>query len=178
MGRSSLSSIALVFTAGLVLLGSACRKDEADVAQQRRASDRATEAAEKEAQSQETSLTSATVEAKKAQAADDALHEGGEVLAAFQLEQSDYRGRLQQALDALDAAIHHTANETISRGAGEGRSRDLRARRDLLKADLDAVNRSTEPDWATLRTKVERDLELGRPGSQLLPRTERSSGEP
>ena len=32
------------------------------------------------------------------------------------------------------------------------------SRRDFLKADLDAVNRSTEPDWATLRTKADRDL--------------------
>jgi hypothetical protein len=163
MYRSSLP-VALAFAAGLGVVGAGCHKDS-DV--KRRASDEAT--AEAEQKAQEASLTSATVEAADAaqQADEEALRARGEMIAAFRLEQSDYRGRLQHALDQLDKAL---VRSRASRG--DVRVTELRARRDLLKADLDAVARATEPDWATLRTKVERDLESARPGTQLSPRTE------
>jgi uncharacterized protein HemX len=166
MYRSSLP-VALAFAAGLGVVGAGCHKDS-DV--KRRASDEATAEAEQKAQeASEASLTSATVEAADAaqQADEEALRARGEMIAAFRLEQSDYRGRLQHALDQLDKAL---VRSRASRG--DVRVTELRARRDLLKADLDAVARATEPDWATLRTKVERDLESARPGTQLSPRTE------
>lgn len=143
---------------------------------ERRASEQATAAAEDIAQ--QASLTSASLETEERQEArvqaNEAARGNEETVAAFQLEQADYRTRLQRSLDLLDKDIAHPRATSVRRDA---RMRDLRARRDLLKADLDAVNRSTEQDWATLRTKVERDLTKGRPGVQLLPRTDRTSGE-
>jgi hypothetical protein len=168
--RSTPFLLALVVAAGLGPFGAGCHNESAAA---RRASDRAT--AEAEERAQEASLTSATFEphADAEEASDEALRAKGETIAAFRLEQSDYRGRLQRSLDQLDGEVLH------ARGARfrEARIRDLRARRDLLKADLQAVDRSTAQDWATLRTKVERDLERGRPGAQLAPRTDRTPGE-
>lgn len=141
---------------------------------ERRQSEQAT--AEAEQKAQQASLTGAILDAKEAkeakeakdeerEAGDEALRAQGEMIAAFRMEQSDYRARLQHALDLLDGAVVRV------RRAGEpgGRLHDLRERRALLKADLVAVDRSTEQDWATLRTKVERDLEAGKPGAQLPP---------
>jgi hypothetical protein len=167
---SAPSLVALVAAAALGLLAATgCQKESAAA---RRASDRATAQAEEKAQ--EASLTSATLEADAQASTDEALRARDELIAAFLLEQSDYRSRLQRALDQLDAEIRHARPAR----RGEGRVRDLRARRNLLKADLQAVDRSTEQDWATLRTKVERDLERGRPGAQLAPRIDRTPGEP
>ncbi|MDB4934128.1 MAG: hypothetical protein JWP87_1100 [Labilithrix sp.] len=164
--------LGIVLAAGLGAAVMGCR-DDAEA--KRRASERATAEAEQMAQAQETSLTSASIETKAdAQtSADDAMRARGEMIAAFRLEQSDYRARLQRALDQLDQAL--VRSRKASRG--DARVTELRARRDLLKSDLDAVGRATEPDWATLRTKVERDLESGRPGAQILPRTDRTPGE-
>jgi hypothetical protein len=107
--------------------------------------------------------------------ADQASRANGETIAAFRLEQSDYRGRLRRALDRLDDALGQLP---ASASPSDARTGDLRARRDLLKADLDAVDRSTEPDWATLRTKEERDLDTGRRGAQAQPGSAASSGGP
>lgn len=128
------SHLALI---GVVLLGAlGCQGRSAAV---RREADRAT--AEAESRAQEATITSAAI-VPAPEEGDDAT------TAAFRLEQYDYRGRLSVALDQLDKAVLHSRA-----------SRDLRARRALLKADLEAVERSTETDWATLRTKLERDLE-------------------
>jgi uncharacterized protein involved in exopolysaccharide biosynthesis len=170
--RSTRLLLALFVAAGFGPLGTACHDDESPAA--RRASAQATAQAEERAQ--EATLTSATLEPRDdaEQVSDEALRAKSEMLTAFRLEQADYRGRLQRSLDQLDGEVLH------ARGArrSDGRIHDLRARRDLLKADLQAVDRSTEPDWATLRTKVERDLDRGRPGAQLAPRTDRTPGEP
>ncbi len=153
--RSSIV-VAVVVTA-LGALGSAagvgCRSpSRADAA--RRQSDEAT--AEAEEKAQEATLTSATIEVKDEarQSADDALRAKGELIAAFRLEQSDYRGRIQRALDGLDKEISGVRLASARRGG----LRDLQARRDLLKSDLDLVERNTEPDWATTRIKLDRDL--------------------
>jgi hypothetical protein len=171
MPRSSLVAAFALAAMGAVTTG--CHRSPSDAA--RRESEQAT--AEVEAKAHEASLTSATLEPQidgARAAGDEATRARGEVIAAFRLEQSDYRGRLQSALDLLDGEV------TRARRAGEQRSvraGDLRARRALLKADLVSVDRSTEQDWATLRTKVERDLEAGKPGAQLPPRTDRVPGE-
>ncbi len=132
--------------------------------------------ADAEEKAQEASLTSATLETKddSREARDEAQRARGEMVAAFHLEQVDYRARLQHTLDILDHEVAHPRRGGAQR---ESRVADLRARRDLLKGDLVAVDRSTEQDWATLRTKVERDLEAGRPGAQLAPRSDHVSGE-
>lgn len=156
MQHPSRSSIALALAiTALGALGSVgCRNpSRADAA--RRLSDEAT--AEAEEKAQEATLTSATMEVKDEarQSADDALRAKGELIAAFRLEQSDYRGRIQRALDGLDKEIARIRLASARRGAA---LRDLQARRDLLKSDLDLVERSTEPDWATTRIKLDRDL--------------------
>jgi hypothetical protein len=152
--------------------GAGCHRTPSDAA--RRQSEQAT--AEAEEKAQEASLTSATLEAKDEarEAGDEAQRARGEMIAAFQLEQSDYRSRLQQALDLLDGEMARTHRNGDGRS---GRASDLRARRALLKADLVSVDRSTEQDWATLRTKVERDLASGKPGAQLPPRVDHVAGE-
>ena len=159
MRRPSRPSIVVALAvSALGALGSAagmgCRSpSRADAA--RRQSDEAT--AEAEEKAQEATLTSATMEVKDEarQSADDALRAKGEMIAAFRLEQSDYRGRIQRALDGLDKEIGRVRLASARRG---GALRDLQARRDLLKSDLDLVERSTEPDWATARIKLDRDL--------------------
>ena len=86
------------------------------------------------------------------------------------------RHRCLSCLDLLDQEVARP--HRVAGGAQrESRTAALRARRDLLKGDLVAVDRSTEQDWATLRTKVERDLEAGEPGAQLAPRSDSVSGE-
>ena len=161
MRRLSIVAAALLATATLVF---GCRNArEAE----RREADKATASAEENAR--ESTLTCATLEpsAPDARANDEAaLRARNEVIAAFRLEQADFRNRLQHALEALDTEILRARRASRR---NEARLADLRARRDLLKSDLEAVNRSIEPDWATLRTKVDRDLETGRPGAQLPP---------
>jgi hypothetical protein len=113
----------------------------------RRESAKATATAEQIASGE--TLTSATVERWQGDA------DGGRdpLSAAFRLEQADYRLRLQRALDRLDAELAHGKEPR-----DEVWLEELRERRSLLKADLEAVDRSTHQDWATLRTKVDQDL--------------------
>lgn len=124
-------------------LASGCRENrEAE----RRESARANATAEAIAQKTSvTSISSATV---------DEVDEG-KIVAAFQLDQDGYRARLQTALDALDKEVSARARQP---GRHDDAVKALRDHRLLLKVDLDAVDRSTELDWATLRTKVDRDL--------------------
>jgi hypothetical protein len=168
--------ISLLAVFALAALGAAttgCHRSTSDTERQKAV--QAT--AEAEEKAQEGSLTSAAIEPpadEAREAGDEATRARGEVIAAFHLEQADYRGRLQRALDRLDGEV------TRARRAGDqrsARSGDLGARRALLKTDLVSVDRSTEQDWATLRTRVERDLETGNPGAQFPPRTDRVPGE-
>lgn len=169
MARSPLMLATVVVALGLA---TGCRGSDAA----RRQAAQAT--AEAEEKAQEASLTSASFETKDdvREAGEEAQRARGEMVAAFLLEQADYRARLQHTLDLLD---HDVARPHRVAGGAQRESRigALRARRDLLKGDLVAVDRSTEQDWATLRTKVERDLEAGEPGAQLAPRSDSVSGE-
>ena len=163
----------LLLALTLAALGLATGCHERSDAARRQAAQATAEAEEK---AQEASLTSAMVETKDEarEAGDDAQRARGEMVAAFHLEQADYRARLQHTLDLLDHAV---ARPRRGGAQPESRAAELRSRRDLLKADLVAVDRSTEQDWATLRTRVERDLQEGRPGAQLAPRSDHVSGE-
>jgi hypothetical protein len=131
----------------------ACR-DHREMA--RREAAEATAAAEQIAS--EGTLTSATVEAPASRADADVERARGEIIAAFRLEEADYRTRLQRALDALDEDVKDIARAHQGGEYRDGRLAELRVRRALLKEDLEAVDRATEQDWATLRTKVDRDL--------------------
>ena len=160
-----------VALSALVAAVPACRRE---TERDRRAAAEATAAAEQRAQ--EATLTGAAVElAREGRDADQAGHAGAgaeaevakaESATAFQLEQSDFRERLRGALDGLDAA----ADKVRASGArrADGRLGDLRTRRSLLKGDLELLERSTEQDWATTRTKLARDLDTPT-GAQLAP---------
>lgn len=168
----SRSPLVLAMTLSALVLATGCHASSDDAA--RRQAARATAQAEEKAQ--EASLTSATLVTKgeAREAGEEAQRARGEMVAAFHLEQADYRARLQHTLDLLD---HEVSRPHRGGAQRESRSADLRARRDLLKGDLVVLDRSTEQDWATLRTRVERDLEAGRPGTQLAPRSDHVSGE-
>lgn len=159
--RKHVSNVGAVVIVAVIAAASAaagCTKG-ADAA--RRQSDEAT--AEAEERAQEATLTGATIEVKDEakQSNDDALRAKGEMIAAFRLEQADYRGRIARALDALDkdlATAPRQAAHPTRAGAKRGSAEALRTRRDLLKTDLELLERSTEPDWATTRSKLDRDL--------------------
>jgi hypothetical protein len=142
--------------ASAALFAMGCGRSDAERQQQVQAT------AAAEATAGQASLTSATLAAPTD---DDAVDASSEMIATFRLEQADYRGRLQHGIDGVEqasASTHHV-------GAGDSaRLRDLQARRDLLKADLDALERSTESDWAPTRAKIERDLDHAN-GAQLMP---------
>jgi hypothetical protein len=142
---TALATFAVLLCAlGVVAAQLDCRGRAAEA---RREADRATVEAEERAQ--QTTITSAVTERSGPEGA-RRNEARAELNAAFDLERSDYRGRLEVALDQLDRAVQ------ASRVAR--RSSELRARRRLLKSDLEAVDRSTEQDWAPLRTRLERDL--------------------
>lgn len=71
-------------------------------------------------------------------------------------ERADYRARLEAALDALDAR----RPDAVRRGAAYVAA--LEGRRDVLKSDLEALDRATDLDWAALRARVDRDLRADR----------------
>lgn len=124
----------------LVLAAVGCRQ----TAEERARDDRATAAAEERAREVgTTTITSGEMETSTG-AADSGAN-------AFLAEQDDYRVRLRDALDS---------NEQRSRAAHEPADRVRRRaqRRDMLKRDLELLERSTEATWATARAKIERDL--------------------
>lgn len=108
-----------------------------------RVQDRATAEAEAQARAVgTTTITSAEMESAPA-----GVDSGAR---AFLAEQDDYRVRLRDALDVLDQSAR------ADRRPDHVRQRARR--RDLLKHDLELLERSTEATWATARAKIERDL--------------------
>lgn len=165
MVRTQYSFVAvLAVVSGLTSLafGSGCGKS-ADMKRREAAlSAQATAAAEEIAsEATLTSASSAVVDSspRATEGGEAEVRAKGETVAAFRLEQSDFRVRLRDALDSLDRDLAHARRTTPpATRQNDTNLRDLRAKRALLKTDLDAVERTTEPDWATLRTKLERDL--------------------
>jgi len=125
------------------LVSGACRKSAAE---ERREADQATMEAEQKAS--ETSLTSAEV----GEAQDRALREQAEAITTARNEQLEYRGKLQAALDELDVK----RREAKKRGPSYVKGVD--ARREVLKHHLDALDRTTDTEWAALKAKIDRDL--------------------
>ena len=83
-----------------------------------------------------------------------ALRERAEAITTARNEQLAYRGKLQAALDQLDA----NRREAKKRGHGSVHVKAVDARRELLKHDLDALDRTTDTEWASLKAKIDRDL--------------------
>jgi hypothetical protein len=126
----------LAFTAILAATSSCRTRTEQDR--------RATEEAEAKAQASTTTLTSATVDASE----DDAEH------VMLRREQLVYRARLEVALDALDHALLKARTH-----ARAGKIKELQGRRETLKHHVDAIDRSTAQDWASVKAAIDRDLE-------------------
>lgn len=135
-----------------MLVGGACKRSAED---QRRVAEQAT--AEAEDKASQTTTTSAELDGKPddqnvRDAQDRALRERAEAITATRSEQLEYRGKLQKALDELDAK----RREAKKRGAIHVKAVD--ARRDVLKHDLDAIDRTTDNEWAATKAKIDRDL--------------------
>lgn len=125
----------------------------------------ATEAAEEGAR--ETTLTSGTIEVD-AGATGDALRARSEAIVAFRREQSEYRAKIRERLDDVE--------QELGRARAKHRGRvvsDLEATRADLASDLQAIDRSTEADWATLRPRLDRALA---PKPEVSPRSDRPWG--
>lgn len=138
------------------LSGGACRKSSEE--QQREARKATAEAEQQASQVSQTTITSgelspdddATEEARVAR--ERALREQAEAITTARNEQLESRGNLQSALDHLDKK----RREAKKRGASYVKAID--ARREVLKQDLDALDRTTDTEWASLKAKIDRDL--------------------
>lgn len=141
------------------LLGASCRKDAAE---QQRQAQKATEEAEQKAS--ETTITSAEMSGAGAgsgaeeqseeasEARDRAFREQAEAVIATRNEQNEYRGKLEHALDNLDAK----RREAKKRGASYVKAID--ARREVLKHHLESLDRVTDTQWPTVKASIDRDL--------------------
>ena len=153
------SSLFMAVTVGLAVLGTGACRRSADG--QQRVADKATEEAEEKAS--QTTLTSAEIgaadgpnapneEAREAQ--ERALRERAEAITALRNEQHEYRGKLQRALDGLDAQ----RREAKKRGHHHVTAVD--GRREVLKHHLDALDRTADTEWASLKARIDRDLKV------------------
>jgi hypothetical protein len=89
--------------------------------------------------------------------ADVASRSHTETVLVTRREQLQYRGKLAGALDELDAKRGDARN----RGSAV-RVAAIDGRRELLRNDLDALDRTTDAEWAGWKVKIERDLGEGR----------------
>jgi hypothetical protein len=146
--------VSVVVTA---LVAGGCRKSSEE---QRREAQQATEEAEQKAS--QTTITSAELgtagneeredDAKEARGR--ALREHAEAITTARNEQLEYRAKLQAALDELD----HKRRDARKHGHGHVHVKAIDARRELLRHDLDVLDRTTDADWASLKAKIDRDL--------------------
>ena len=158
--RAQFSKAFVVVSVVVTALSSgACRKSSEE---QQREAQKATEEAEQKAS--QTTITSgelgdvsgapeaneeATEEARVAR--ERALRAHAEAITTVRNEQLEYRGRLQGALDQLEAK----RREAKKRGYGHD---VVDAHREVLKHDLDALDRTADTEWASLKAKIDRDL--------------------
>jgi hypothetical protein len=105
---------------------------------------------------------------------DDALRTEAAALAAFRREQSDAKGVVQEEIDRIDEQLA-TLRQVVTEQRGGSRKDAARAhtlagRRELLRKDMDAIDRATETDWPALRHRIARDVA---PTPSAEPRSER-----
>lgn len=162
---SSNAFVVVVSVVMTALLAGGCRKSSEE---QRREAQKATAEAEEQAsQVSQTTITNAEIGASdgprteegRTEAAEEAreararaLREHAEAITSARNEQLEYRGKLQLALDGLDA------KRRDAKKRGHVHVKAIDARREVLKHDLDALDRSTDTEWASLKSKIERDL--------------------
>lgn len=164
--RARLSNAFVVVSVVVTALSAgACRKSSEE---QRREAQKATAEAEEQAsQVSQTTITNAEIGASDGPRADErraeaqeeareahdrALREHAEAITSARNEQLEYRGKLQSALDRLDVKRRETKKR------GQVHLKALDAKRDVLKHDLDALDRTADSEWASLKAKIDRDL--------------------
>ncbi len=125
----------------LVAVATGCR---------RRDDEQARANAQAERIAQESTVTSGTLD--RVDGFDETLRSRAEGLAAFRREELDYRRKLEDEIDALD---RRASLETDG-----ARKITSVARRDVLVKDIDAVERSTQQDWPSVKAGLDRDLSI------------------
>lgn len=154
----STKGFVLVSVAVAALSAGACRRSSEE---QRREAEKATEEAEEKAS--QTSITSAELSRgdlgagagadEEARVAHErALREHAEAIVVAREEQLEYRAKLQAALDRLDM------KRRDAKKRGQVHLEAIDANRELLKHDLDALDRVTDTEWASMKAKIDRDL--------------------
>jgi hypothetical protein len=146
-------------------------------------------------------LDKSDAEERAIAAEDEALREQAEALASLRREQLDYRGRVQHAIDELDQQLAgvrqkiegavpgddaKTAKEAKEGDGAKGaaakapakldtQAKALLSRREILKKDMEAIDRSTAEDWPTVKARLDEDLAKT---PQITPRSDRPWGQP
>lgn len=161
------SKVAVLAALSLLVLASGCRRREAE--------ERANAQAEHIAQ--ETTLTSGEIE--RDEGTDETLRKRAEDLAAFRRDQIEIQGQLQKDIDHIDAEVASLRSAIEARGPAashddSARLHALLGRRELLKQDLDAMDRSTADDWPRLKSRISHDLA---PPMSVEPRSDRPGGQ-
>jgi hypothetical protein len=118
----------------------------------------ASSACNKSVENQRAEAEKAGAKAKeKARSAQEATHEAAEehneLLAAIARERKEYIVKLDEEVRAIERRI--LALDPIVDTYERDR---LTQRRELLRADLDAIQKSTNETWAAVKAKIDRDL--------------------
>lgn len=103
---------------------------------------------------------------KMREARAEALDERNDYLAAIRREQIDYREKLHETLDDIDRDL---ANLKVDidrdgvahydeRGKDAAKAKDLLDRRATIRADIDALESSTERDWDVVKARIDQHL--------------------
>lgn len=180
----------------LLAVGAAHAGCKKSYERERREAAEATAQAEKQArEAQQVTITSAeyepNAEEKANEAEDEALRKQAQAIAALRHEQLDYRARVQKEIDRIDERIGDVRQtiegvkgkkKSSAEGRGErgspkeeARASGLHQRREMLRADMDAIDRSTGEDWPTVKARLDKDL---KPVGDPTPRSDRPWGEP
>jgi hypothetical protein len=160
------ATLAVVLASLVVAAG--CRRRDAD--------ERANQQAEHIAQ--ETTITSGELDRGRDET-DESLRKRADDLVAFRRDQIDFQDRLKKDIDAIDGQVATLRAAIEARGPSDSRDdtvrmRTLLARRELLKGDLEAIERSTEADWPAVKTRIGHDLQ---PAIPIEPRSDRPAGQ-
>jgi hypothetical protein len=106
------------------------------------------------------------VEEKSDKAVREAIEETNDYLAAVRREQLDLRGRLQDEIDWIDkkllglkVELREDGTYAVDPNAKEAdKINQLVRRRQLLDADVRAVEESDPRNWTMVKTRVEKDI--------------------
>lgn len=142
------TNLALALALGISTIGiAACRKSPET---ERKEAERAAQKADE----------------KTREARIEAMDERNDYLAAIRREQIDYRERLHETLDDIDRDL---ANLKVDIGRDNvvrydehqkdaAKVKDLVDRRSMIRADIEALENSTEKDWDAVKARIDQHL--------------------